>query len=202
IFFFYVLTRIQLLSVENSGGGGSGKAISEVGWYIIGENQGHVGPMKLQVVFTSPEQSISRMDTSPRVCYYGLKEELNGCRCHRSLNCSQEYLLLQVSFEAWLKLNDVGGSDQLKDLEGDVERPSTPPDDEMTYPQEEELFPSVLGTDISSKGKVDDTTKTKEAKPDAKQTNIITILHIFNGICTPLKFCHVAVVTDTYDYIT
>ncbi|KAI3868363.1 hypothetical protein MKX03_029862 [Papaver bracteatum] len=39
----------------------------------------------------------------------------------------------------------------------------------MTYQQEEELFPSVVGIDISLKGEVDDNTKTKEAKPDAKR---------------------------------
>ncbi|MCL7052318.1 hypothetical protein MKW94_030598, partial [Papaver nudicaule] len=102
-------------------------------------------------------------------------------------------------------LNDVAGSDQLKDLEGDVEeRPSTPPDgeeeftdddgtvykwnrglrawvpqeenlvsqsdekyelDEMTYPQEEELFPSIVGSEIPLKGEVE----TKEANPDVKR---------------------------------
>ncbi|XP_026418755.1 uncharacterized protein LOC113314197 [Papaver somniferum] len=103
-------------------------------------------------------KSISRMDTSPRVCYYGLKEELNGCRCHRFLNCSQEISAITAAtsdnddeFAKWQeevrkveleaealkhgsKLNDVGGSDQLKDLEGDVdERPSTPPDGEEGF---------------------------------------------------------------------
>ncbi|KAI3830454.1 hypothetical protein MKX03_018144 [Papaver bracteatum] len=132
-----------LFCVENSGGGGSGIAISEVGWYVLGENQEHVGPYafsKLQAATSNNDDEFAKWQT-------------------------------------WRV---------------DVERPSTPPDGEeeftdddgtpykwdrglrawvpqMTYPQEEELFPSVLGTDISSKGKVDDTTKTEEAKPDTKR---------------------------------
>ncbi|KAI3988841.1 hypothetical protein MKX01_016412 [Papaver californicum] len=73
--------------VENSSGGGSGKAISKVGWYILGLIKSMLVHMHSQNY-----KSISRMDTSPKIRYYGMKEELNSCRCHRFLNCSWKYL--------------------------------------------------------------------------------------------------------------
>ncbi|XP_026422055.1 splicing factor U2AF-associated protein 2-like isoform X2 [Papaver somniferum] len=225
---------------ENSRSGGSGKAISEVGWYILGENQEHVGPYafsELQVTPVTYQEHFKNGYIAESTLLWAegrtewlplssIPELFTGISLRRPepavaaatpdnddefAKWQEEVRKAELEAEALKhgsKLNDVGGSDQLKDLEGDVdERPSTPPDgeeeftdddgtvykwdrglrawvpqenlvskseetyelDEMTYPKEEELFPSVLGADISLKGEVDDNTKTKEAKPDAKR---------------------------------
>ncbi|KAI3961019.1 hypothetical protein MKX01_014351 [Papaver californicum] len=215
--------------VENS----SGKAISEVGWYILGVNQEHVGPYafsELQEHYKNgyisetkllwaegrtewlPLSSIPELFTG--ISIRGSEPAVTAATSDNDdefTKWQEEVRKAELEAEALKhgsKLNDVGGSDQLKDLEGDVDgRPSTPPDgeeeftdddgtvykwdrglrawvpqenlvsksddkyelDEMTYPQEEELFPSVVIGDISLKGEVDDNTKTKEANPDAKR---------------------------------
>ncbi|RZC72984.1 hypothetical protein C5167_048464 [Papaver somniferum] len=81
------------------------------------------------------------MDTSPRVRYYGMKEESNDCPTSDNddefAKWQEEIKKAELEAEALKhgsKLNDVGGSDHLKYLEGGVEeRPSTPPDGEGEF---------------------------------------------------------------------
>ncbi|KAI3929741.1 hypothetical protein MKX01_025909, partial [Papaver californicum] len=214
--------------VDNSSGGGSGKAISEVGWYILGLIKNMLVHMHSQNYkhfkngYISETTLLWAEGRTEWLSLSSIPELFTGISIRGSepavtatsdnddefTKWQEEVRKRELEAEALKygsKLNDVGGSDQLKDLEGDVdERPSTPPDreeeftnddetvykwdrglkawenlvsksddkyelDEMTYPQEEELFPSIVSADISLKGEVHDNTKTKEAKPDAKR---------------------------------
>ncbi|OVA05161.1 RNA recognition motif domain [Macleaya cordata] len=223
--------NVDFTGVENSLGlGVSSGTVSEVGWYILGENQEHVGPYafsELQEHFlngyiseTTLLWSEGRSDWLP---LSSIPELFAGISLRRSDHSTAETSDNDDEFAKWQKevreaeveealkhgttSNNVEGSDQLKDFEGDADdRPSTPPDgeeeftdddgtiykwdrglrawvpqdnlfpesekyevEEMTYPKEEEVFPTSVAADISLEGEVNANAEGIEVKPDLKR---------------------------------
>ncbi|RZC55890.1 hypothetical protein C5167_014794 [Papaver somniferum] len=104
---------------------------------------------------------------------------LQGIRLETSSKIEGEYQGVEISLIDERPSTPPDGEEEFTDDDGTVYkwdrglRAWVPQENlvsksEMTYQQEKELFPSVVGVDISLKREADDNTKTKEAKPDAK----------------------------------
>ncbi|KAI3960685.1 hypothetical protein MKX01_003859 [Papaver californicum] len=138
---------ISITGVENSSGGGSSKAISEVGWYILRVNQEHVGPYALSGLqehfkngYISETTLLWAEGRTEWLSLSSIPELFTGISIRGSEPTVTEATsdndneftkwqeeIRKAELEAEVlkhgsRLNDVGGSHQLKDLEGMLTR--------------------------------------------------------------------------------
>ncbi|KAF8402396.1 hypothetical protein HHK36_013351 [Tetracentron sinense] len=206
------------------------ETITEVGWYILGENQEQVGPYAFSELqehflngYLSEDTLLWSEGRSDWMPLSSIPELFKGISLTRpdyntavTSDNDDEFIKWQkevTQAEAEAEVLKHGstssgvGSDQLKDLEGDAnDRPLTPPDgeeeftdddgttykwdrglrawvpqdntfcsdeqykvQEMTFLEEEEVFPTLQVAETSVKEEVNGTSEGVEAKPDLKR---------------------------------